>query len=88
MEEKIKLNSAQFLVWDFGGVRALARSLNVNPGIVSRWVKKGTIPSKYYSFLIEVSEKDPKKFTNEYTLIHGADLLRLDILERTPFLLD
>jgi DNA-binding transcriptional regulator YdaS (Cro superfamily) len=41
----MQMNPAFLVITSFGGVRKTARMLDIDPSNVSRWVKRGTIPS-------------------------------------------
>lgn len=70
---------AQLVINRFGGVRALARKLEVYPSTVSRWAaeegKKGTggqIPGRYHVALLDMAKKENIYLTAE-ELIRGSD---------------
>ena len=65
-----KLNPAAKVISLFGGVRPLARALDLNPSAVSRWaqptVKKGTngaIPQRHWAAILQHAAAEKVKLT-------------------------
>lgn len=42
-------------IYEFGGVRKLARALGRDPAAVSRWKRSGTVPSNIQRTLLETA---------------------------------
>lgn len=65
-----RLTPAATIIDLFGGVRATARMLGLNPSAVSRWAmppeKKGTggaIPQRHWSTILDAAKKQKIKLT-------------------------
>lgn len=65
-----KLSPAKEIVQKFGGVRATARVLDINPSAVSRWMvsraERGTdgrVPQKYWALMLDHARKERIKLT-------------------------
>ena len=67
------LTPAQFCIVKFGGVRALARKLNVDQAAVHRWKNKpeGIIPTKHAPLILKLSKDLNLNITPENLLIGG-----------------
>lgn len=56
-------SKAERLIEAFGGVRALARELGIDPSVVSRWAhegkrgKAGHVPTHYNNAVVEAAER-------------------------------
>jgi hypothetical protein len=55
--------SAKDVVGRFGGQTALAKKLGINQSAVSYWVKKGSIPSKWHTALLELAASSSIELT-------------------------
>lgn len=54
---KRKLNPAEVVTSELG-IRPLARLLEVDPTIISRWKRRGLVPSEYHQRLIRVAAQE------------------------------
>jgi hypothetical protein len=50
------MTPVDFVVERFGGVRNLARSLNICPSSVSRWKQRGKVPLKHWEQLLYIAQ--------------------------------
>lgn len=70
------LNPVEYVIKQFGGVRACAKALGKDPSTISKWRKKRCgsyyIPSKMYSHILRKAEKLDLDITLE-DLVHGRD---------------
>lgn len=69
-----KKNYANALTAYFGGVSAMARTIDVPLTTVRDWIRRGSIPTKYHDRLFDVSKR-----------VVTDDLISLDVLrKRSP----
>jgi hypothetical protein len=54
---------AKAIIKKFGGIRPLARELNIAPAVVQNWSTRDSIPAKYFLPLIWLAEKDDISIT-------------------------
>jgi hypothetical protein len=52
------LNPVLYAIYQFNGVRPLARAINVDQAFIHRWRKKGLIPSPYQVKIIDAAIMD------------------------------
>lgn len=68
------LNPVEYTIKQFGGVRALARALGIDPSTISKWRKpRGGvyyIPSKFFGHIMRRAQKQKLDITIE-DLVHG-----------------
>jgi hypothetical protein len=50
-------NPAQYVIHVFGGVRATARALGLGKSAISRWNKRGLIPSTAQKLVLEKAQE-------------------------------
>ena len=55
---------------EFGGVRKLAKALGIDPAAVSRWKRRGTVPSYIQKKLIQTAKEKGLEISAE-DLIFG-----------------
>lgn len=61
---KRKLSPADVVTMEMG-VRPLARLLEVDPTIISRWKRRGLVPSEYHKRLITLAEQEGANLSAE-----------------------
>jgi transposase-like protein len=62
------MSPVEVVIKVFGGVRATARALGINPGTVSRW--RDTVPSKHHVRLIDLARRQGRRLTSN-DLVRG-----------------
>ncbi|NBW51497.1 MAG: hypothetical protein EBR49_15700 [Betaproteobacteria bacterium] len=61
---KRKQTPAELVIETFGGVRPLARELDLHASTISRWkMGHGTVPQKHWKSLMLLAKKYDKKIT-------------------------
>lgn len=50
---------------EFGGVRAMARAINIDPSAISRWKSSGRIPAKFQKILIDKAKESGLTLTTD-----------------------
>ena len=65
------INSAQYVIMKFGGVRAMARAIGRSPSAVCSWQKSGRIPSNLQAHIIDVANEHGIHLTPRH-LIYGG----------------
>lgn len=68
-----KITPASKAIKTFGGVRPLARELEIQPSIVSRWQKSGLVPAKYQGKLLEAAKRIGKRLSAKDLVMVVAD---------------
>ena len=67
------LSPAEYVIHVFGGVRATARALGKCPSNVSKWQKRGYVPSKNIAKIMKVAT-EMKLDLEPRDLVYGRDL--------------
>tara|TARA_R110002110_G_scaffold115798_1_gene286979 strand:+ start:62 stop:349 length:288 start_codon:yes stop_codon:yes gene_type:complete len=82
IEPKTKhLNPAEYVILVFGGVRPLARRLEIDPSTVSYWRSRkvkgglgvGEIPRWRWAAILEIAKAE-RRPVKEKDLLHGRDM--------------
>lgn len=69
--EKKMETPANCVIRVFGGVRPLARLLNLSPGTIVKWRKSGRIPSRHQAPLLAIARTKRIKL-NDKMLVRGC----------------
>jgi len=72
MEQTSKTTPVQLLIAEFGGVRALARSVHRDAASISRWQKSGLVPTNMQKKVLETAW-DNNINISAHELIFGRD---------------
>ena len=67
------ISPAECVIRAFGGVRSTARAIGVEPSAVSRWRKRGPIPTGSLLIVLEKAKELGLDITSD-DLIHGRDM--------------
>jgi len=59
------MTPAETVILEFGGVRPLARLLDIDPAAVSRWKRSGYVPHIYYNEMLAMAKKQKIRLTCE-----------------------
>jgi hypothetical protein len=78
---KRHLNPAEYVILIFGGVRPLARRLDIDPSTISYWrtrkprggLNVGEIPRWHWIKIIQIAQEEKKPIT-EKDLLRGRDI--------------
>ena len=57
MENTNHMTPVEICIGEFGGVRKLAKAMGIDPAAVSRWKKRGTVPSYIQKRLLDVARE-------------------------------
>ena len=67
-----KQNQAELVISLFGGVRKLARAIGRDPAAISRWKKRGVVPTSMQWIILELAWERGLDLT-ERDLIFGRE---------------
>ena len=67
-------NQADLVISLFGGVRKLARAIGRDPAAISRWKKRGVVPTSMQRIILELAWERGLDLT-ERDLIFGRELV-------------